>query len=498
MSTVTSLKQLLQNQAATTAHAGLPHAPTDVMPQHITLWGTLSIGWLLAACVNPTVTLALHVALLAMSVSGVRQALMALTIICLIKFLNPVLVHYSAECGLLFWLVLLTSCLRILLPQLKQVVSVWIWLLLFGGFSLLSSLFTSRLPLISASKSIAFLMVALACCIGASQLSAAERSRFANWLVSLIALIVIVSIPTYWIPAIGFWKNGRGFQGVLNHPQVLGVFLAPILAFLLAGLMKAELRKLYFVLPCIVVIGTLLVLSQARTGMLATGLALLVVLLLYLNPKIGLRVKLAAARSVAGVAMAVLLFAVALMVNPDFQNSVESYIYKNRGTEIGESFERSRGAGAEHHFNNFLESPLVGHGFGVFAKPDPREEIQTAFGIPISSSTEKGIVLIAILEETGIIGFSLFAIFLASMIRQTLRGIDLRYIAAFFACLFVNFGEAVFFAPGGIGLYFWVLISLCMGMGMNATSASTNTRSSNEEHRILANIIQPSHGRPLQ
>ena len=214
-----------------------------------------------------------------------------------------------------------------------------------------------------------------------------------------------------------------------------------------------------------------------------------------MNSRIGQRLRLAIARSTVGIVAVVLMVLTMFIVNSNFRSAAESYIYKNRGDNIEESFERSRGAGAEHHLNNFTERPLFGHGFGVFAKPDPREEIQTAFGVPISSSTEKGIVIIAILEETGLIGFLLFAAFLYRMISQVLKGTDLRYVAAFFACLFVNFGEAVFFAPGGIGLYFWVFISICMGMDTRYGSKPTSIDDTDEKHNILANIIQPPHGR---
>ena len=43
-----------------------------------------------------------------------------------------------------------------------------------------------------------------------------------------------------------------------------------------------------------------------------------------------------------------------------------------------------------------------------------------------------------------------------------LRVRDFRWHALFFACLFVNFGEAVFFAVGGPGLFLWPLICISL------------------------------------
>ncbi|MCG8672712.1 MAG: hypothetical protein MI867_25145 [Pseudomonadales bacterium] len=342
---------------------------------------------------------------------------------------------------------------------------------------------------------IVFLLASLSCLTGFAVLNDEDKQKFASFCLTFIAVLVLVSLPTFFVQGVGFLRNGRGFQGLLNHPQVFGVFMAPLMAFLTANLLKVEIKRIYLLLPILGGLGLIMVTTQARTSLLSVLLALTSVYLVNLNFKVREKYKMAMGRTL-GIGIAIIfLLGVFLQFNPDVAENVKNYALKNRGDEIGEAFYRSRGAGVEHHFNNFLESPLIGNGFGVFAKPHPKEEIIYVQGIPISASTEKGIVLFAVLEETGLIGFFLFSWFIIKMGKRAVASQDARFLAMFFSCLYVNFGEAVFFSPGGIGLYFWVLLGVSVGMSNRNAGVSNNANGlvnykiGNHNDRVLANIL---------
>ncbi len=109
---------------------------------------------------------------------------------------------------------------------------------------------------------------------------------------------------------------------------------------------------------------------------------------------------------------------------------------------------------------------------GIYPSGDVPSGVKTFLGIPISASTEKGFIPTAVLEETGLIGTVFWLYFIFSLIRLALKSNDIRWIAMFFGCLFVNVGEAVFFSVGGIGLHLWLLIGLAIGVAGASTRDS--------------------------
>jgi hypothetical protein len=86
-------------------------------------------------------------------------------------------------------------------------------------------------------------------------------------------------------------------------------------------------------------------------------------------------------------------------------------------------------------------------------------------GIPLSAPVEKGFLPTAVLEETGIFGAVALLYVLWSLGKSAWRSPSLPLVAAFFTCLFVNFGEENLLSPSGIGFYLWTLIALAVRSG---------------------------------
>lgn len=107
--------------------------------------------------------------------------------------------------------------------------------------------------------------------------------------------------------------------------------------------------------------------------------------------------------------------------------------------------------------------------FGVFGG---EERVVRVFGIPLSAPAEKGFAFTAVLEETGIFGALLFYSLLLGMIRVAFKDPAPETAALMLGAVFVNFGEAVIFSPGGLGLYVWIVIGLALAQSRTNASSS--------------------------
>jgi hypothetical protein len=113
-------------------------------------------------------------------------------------------------------------------------------------------------------------------------------------------------------------------------------------------------------------------------------------------------------------------------------------------------------------WNNFLDRPLSGVGFGLPSSSHNAAELgEEAFGIPTSLPIEKSFLPTAILEETGLLASLIFLVFLSTLAKPVLRFGNFSTIALFLTVLFVNFGEMVFFSTGG-GVYVWLWMGLAI------------------------------------
>ena len=109
-------------------------------------------------------------------------------------------------------------------------------------------------------------------------------------------------------------------------------------------------------------------------------------------------------------------------------------------------------------------APLTGHGFGVYryGVRGGEERIRRFLGIPISASAEKGVAFTSVLEETGIIGGLLFYALMIAIIARAARADTAGVVAMAVGTIAVNFGEAIIFATGGMGLFMWLVLGFTL------------------------------------
>jgi hypothetical protein len=132
---------------------------------------------------------------------------------------------------------------------------------------------------------------------------------------------------------------------------------------------------------------------------------------------------------------------------------------RDNAETIGGLFEASRGSLVAGMLENIENNFYFGIGFGLPSRLDNLiVNRDPFFGLPLSVPIEKGVMFIAVIEELGIVlGAILFLWFLYIIFLSYRNGVTALSITL---CFFiVNFFEAVFFSPGGMGLLLMILLS---------------------------------------
>jgi hypothetical protein len=427
------------------------------------------IGLLIAAKIGGLPLL--YVLLVGWALRGHRCALQALTFSFFLAYLNPAFFPDLGLAGLLRWVVFGAAVARILFDarylRIPMPYTTWA-LAAFCVIIAASSSMMSLTPTVSLLKLLLFGLGAAAI-TAAVQLNRGMAAYWKSWFFTLLLVVLCLSIPTYFVHDIGFHRNGRGFQGILNHPQAFAVFLCPMTAWLTSVYLTREETSPLFGFSLLLAWFSLFA-SQARTGFIAIALSVIVALVLMSIFQLrALRnTFLAVMRDKrAFTAMALSLIAAlsfAIVNSSNIQEGLEVFLAK--GTKMSsarEGFEKSRGTAIEKSWKNFQENPLFGIGFGTISDPEDDKGLGTSVGgITVSAPVEKGFLPAATLEENGLVGTFFLVVFMGLLLQSCLRKKSFSGLCIFLTCIFVNFGEMVFFSMGGIGLYVWLVLGLSL------------------------------------
>lgn len=331
------------------------------------------------------------------------------------------------------------------------------WLCLLFLFSILG-LINSYAYIFTLEKLFFFLVLVLAASTVVFECEY-KREKATSVLTTSMLTVVYLSLLSVFFPSIGYEKTvGRDlllFQGITNHPQSFGVFIAGVAGFYLY---KINMRFNKMDLMHLMVSLTMLVMSKARTGMLAF---VLIVLFIGLYRR-GKPLKIFFIGLLKGKfpqVCFVLLLTLVLAV-PSARKYIGGLMVKrsNIGT-VSESFQNSRGLQVIQSVNNIKTNIWAGIGFALPSQKNKYYENvrYTSFGVQYGVNTEKGFLPLALLEETGVIGF----VFFVFVLLFTLAHIDMNRPSSYFmlTLLLANMGEMFFFSPGGLGLLFWILFA---------------------------------------
>jgi O-antigen ligase len=273
--------------------------------------------------------------------------------------------------------------------------------------------------------------------------------------------VILLSLPTVFIFEIGYARDGRGFQGLLNHPQTLGVFLTPCACFLWGDFIFNGKKQRITSIILIFIIHYLLFITLARTALIALIISLFLVFLF--SPLFRKNFTILFKKHYFLIVISIAIVFIYFYFNYSFSSFFEEYVLKGSGTnEIGEAFEKSRGFLLIRAWDSFLENPILGIGFGVSFEDYFNPIYDKITGIPISAPVEKSLLPIVVLEELGILGFCLFIPFILSIVIPIFKSINKSYPLLVLGCLMINIGEAVFFSIAALGLYLWLLLGWAM------------------------------------
>ena len=402
---------------------------------------------------------------------GPRQTIEAFALLALALLGNPAVFPDGAK--MFRWAVLFAGFGRMLWDTfiggqpLGADTSVLKALSVFAGTVLVLTFTVSWMPVLSLLKLVSFVMGVMTmfvCFYRTLHLSAYWRS----WFLTYFAALILASLFMYPL-GYGYVRTAEGFQGILNHPQVLGPICGVILAWA-TGYCVVRPEKLSKWWPFLIGGISLVFISRSRTGavVVAGGLALsFLVFTLWRRDGIDWASLLRQPATWVGASVIgiVLLFNAAPV-----QEAILSFVHKGDVAEsasIGEIYEDSRGALIQASMKNFRDAPAFGIGFGVPSDPATlaREEgyikMQTVMGIPVSASSEKGFMPVAVLEEIGIVGAFLLLILMGAIAGPVLRFGSLPMVWAFWGSLLINVGEAVLLSIGGTGLLMWLVVAFC-------------------------------------
>lgn len=412
------------------------------------------------------------VILLGWSLTGVAQAMIALSISAIIRFTHPSLAATAPFESVLFWLIAMSAAVS-LYARARLFSGPYFFLLVFTVIAVLTSFMVSPNVDVSIMKALSFFIVTSALVAAAGSLRPSEIDLLQRWFFSLALSVALLSLLTLPFPGIAF-QTRAGFQGLFSHPQLMGVFFAPFAAYFIVQIFLERTGVLpWWVFGVAVFFAALITASGARTAMLATFLAVAMTLVVVLARGAAFR-QTRNPQQIIGFAILMLLLSLSVIVFGGLRDELEALAFKGDGLSVDEAFQASRGAMASAHIENFLDAPLTGHGFGIYRGGvlGGEAKIKRFLGIPISASAEKGVAFTAVLEEVGLIGGLVFYALVVALVATAAKSREPGIVAMALAAILVNFGQAIIFSIGGMGLFMWLLLAFSLSKAQNPWTAN--------------------------
>jgi len=404
--------------------------------------------------------------LVMLSLRSSKGAVQALTLVTLLSYLNyfyfPVGFNGAAK-----WIVLLSASTagifhsyRAAKDGPKQDTRWLIPLLLFIVVAGISSAVTSADPEMALFKLFTFSVGALGAMyvLGSVDLS---LPYITSWFYTIWVVIVLLSAPLVKFGN-GYIANSNFFMGILSHSQAFATFVIPIALYLilrwLVGLKLSIWHK------AITLLGLYLVyLSISRTGGFSFLLALIAVAFVYYAR--GASGAMVRARLIPRLAAVVGVIIILNILTSGSLGELAGVFSHKYGEKMDVMATRSNSVTAAQR--TFEKYPLLGKGFGLamegesFAiKRDP------ILRLPISAPVEAGVIYLAAPAQLGIVGTLFLLLFMYIYLAPLFTRGMAPFIGLAAVCFFINFGEYVFFATGGVGMYHWLLYGLAYSVAV--------------------------------
>lgn len=310
---------------------------------------------------------------------------------------------------------------------------------IFFIFLIFHSLLISRNTLFSIQSSLVFFLMIVITFNSFINIDENKKEIFEKDILTLYEVILILSLFSLFDYSMSYKVNGFAFQGITNHPNVYGIYMATYSAFLIGKLLKKYSFR-NFIFLCLSIFTV--VLSLSRTSLFSIILAFVTYYIINNDFK-----KLLGFKPFFIVTILTIL---SFFYVDNIYNAINNTLTKNKDSiSFLESIESSRGELYKSQFNNIKDYPL-GIGFKIPSiYENGNEEILTAY--------EKGNNITASIEEIGLIGTILFFVFILMIIKKGMTKFN-PYAMVIICALFTTMGESTLFSIGGFGIYIWLLL----------------------------------------
>lgn len=308
----------------------------------------------------------------------------------------------------------------------------------------------------------------------------ARRIDLSEWFVSLATAACAIGVLAIVLGVSTNFQRGdalidSAFVGAFSHPNAHAVFASLFVTFLSSVGLYSPYRSRWLVVPTIGIWLLFMAWSASRTSFVASALGLVVLAMFARNyrGRSGRRLRSALSRGMllSGATLGIVgLVTIDLAAGGVIWQRVVTFVNKTDKVETlaADMILRSRQGLIDHAWQNFLENPVFGIGFQV-AKTESFVQNATLFSAP----AEKGFLPTALLEEGGVLGASVFAIFLCVLVGSLVRERNVPALATLATVLGANLTEVSLLSPGGAGLFIWTMVGAAIILGDHCWTLST-------------------------
>lgn len=352
--------------------------------------------------------------------------------------------------------------------QLKCHNTLFLLVGLFAIYSVIASLITGSYPVISAFKIISYSIPFLAVIMGVSLTN--HQVDWAEYCYLLLSPVIVISAIV--IPFGSFKVVNDSFQGIINHPNLFGIFGAIYLCFLLYS--NYSFRKTggldWKRIVLMVLTFVMIYLSASRTGLFS---AIVILLMYFITMNAESKIKLIAGLAIFAVIIAI-YFAVDNNAYQGFVDEINHFIMKR---ENAESVLDTREQLMEASMNKFRANPLFGSGFGVGYTPSIK-----SFEFSMEMTYESGNLYTTLLGDTGVLGLAFFALYMGYILLQTKPKKWMLFIAP----IIISLGEMAFFSTNNIAIYYFVMLGICICKTEEDTQSAVEYHSTGIQRRTIS------------
>jgi hypothetical protein len=316
---------------------------------------------------------------------------------------------------------------------------------------------------ISILKSFFWFFLLISLVIAFSSLSPEETSELQQRFFSFFFIIALISVALHFVPFIGYTHDGRGLQGIFNHPQTFGIIFSILSSALLIFILNQKIFsfKTIFLFTVLIFYLILIFLSASRTALFSFLFSVLIFIfcsIFFKKQNFFKTYNFFGNKNFRLLSIVFVLFAIFFYKN--YYDFFLIFFEKDQAvTNILDAYLHSRLIAIDPVIQNIKTSWLTGIGFGLPSLKNFSSYNEISLEMLSSFSYEKGNFFLLVVEELGVLGFLIFILWLFFLIRVSILSSNSIALIVTINILLLNLGEAVFFSTGGFGLLTLILLA---------------------------------------